>query len=49
MEHTLRVPDQILEEEAYDQLPPKDKAVYMEKMLEEILCLNKEKGALHPN
>lgn len=43
-----KTPDNILDEKAYNQLPPKDKPLYMEKILQEILVLNKDGGVTIP-
>lgn len=44
MEPTIEIPENMLDEEAYNNLPIKDKSIYMEKTLQEILSLNKDTG-----
>jgi len=48
MEPDIKSPKNILDEEAYEQLPSKDKALYLEKVLQDILILNKNTGVTIP-
>ena len=48
MAHICRVPNNLLDQSAYANLSPKDKPVYMEDALQEILALNKDIGVTIP-
>lgn len=48
MDPTLRTPKEMLDGKAYENLAPKDKSLYMEKVLQEILSLNNDRGISIP-
>ena len=44
MSRTIKVPDNLIDEEQFKNLPPSDKSLYMEKIIGQILDLNVNAG-----
>lgn len=49
MSRTLKLPEDMLEEEEFRELPSREKGKYEEKVLEKILDLNQDKGITIPD